>query len=62
MQNHSVVTIEELDTDGHVWRSVASHMPRTNVDQSITAIRGGYNMERTRVKVDGLVVAEPRRR
>jgi hypothetical protein len=37
-------------------------MVRTNVDRCISAIRAGYNMERTRIKVDGQVVVEPRRR
>jgi hypothetical protein len=37
-------------------------MVRTNVDRCISAIRAGYNMERTRIKVDGQVVIEPRRR
>ena len=62
MKSNAVVIVEELDTDGHVWRSEASHMVRTNVDRSVAAIRAGYNMERTRIKVDGQVVAEPRRR
>ena len=64
MNNNSnaVVIIEQLDTNGHVWRSEASHMVRTNVDQSVAAIRAGYNMDRTRIKVDGMVIAEPRSR
>jgi hypothetical protein len=61
MKSGAVVLIEELDSEGHVWRSVASHMVRSNVDQSLAAIRAGYNMSRTRIKVDNQVVAEPRR-
>ena len=62
MNTNAVVLIEELDSAGHVWRSVASHMVSNNVAQSIESIRTGYDMERTRIKVDGRVVAEPRRR
>ena len=62
MDINAVVIVEELDTDGHVWRSHASHMVRTNVERSVSAIRAGYNMERTRIKVDGQGVIEPRRR
>ena len=62
MQNNALVIVEELDAQGHVWRSHASHMVRANVEVSLIAIRGGYNMDRTRIKVDGQVVAEPRRR
>ena len=62
MDINAVVIVEELDTEGHVWRSHASHMVRTNVDRCISAVRAGYNMERTRIKVDGQVVIEPRRR
>jgi hypothetical protein len=62
MDINAVVIVEELDTEGHVWRSHASHMVRTNVDRCISAIRVGYPMERTRIKVDGQVVVEPRRR
>jgi hypothetical protein len=61
MNNYALVIVEELDAQGHIWRSHASHMVRANVDVSVTAIRGGYNMARTRIKVDGQVVAEPRR-
>ncbi len=62
MDINAVVIVEELDSEGHVWRSHASHMVRTNVERSLSAIRSGYNMERTRIKVDGQVVIEPRRR
>ena len=62
MQQNAVVTIEELDTQGHVWRTYTSHMVGANVERSLAAIRGGYNMDRTRIKVDGEVVAEPHRR
>lgn len=62
MDINAVVIVEELDAEGHVWRSHASHMVRTNVERSLGAIRAGYNMERTRIKVDGHVVIEPRRR
>jgi hypothetical protein len=62
MDINAVVIVEELDSEGHVWRSHASQMVRTNVDRCISAIRAGYNMERTRIKVDGQVVVEPRRR
>jgi len=62
MDINTVVIVEELDSAGHVWRSHASHMVRTNVDRCISAIRAGYNMELTRIKVDGQVVIEPRRR
>ena len=61
MQNNALVTVEELDATGHVWRSHSSHMVRANLELSLHAIRGGYNMDRTRIKVDGQVVAEPRR-
>jgi hypothetical protein len=62
MHNNAVVTVEELDAQGHVWRSHSSHMVRVNVEISLSAIRAGYNMDRTRIKVDGQVVAEPRHR
>lgn len=62
MDINATVIVEELDAHGHVWRAHASHMVRTNVDRCITAIRAGYNMELTRIKVDGQVVVEPRRR
>jgi hypothetical protein len=62
MQSNAVVTIEQLDTGGHVWRTYVSHMVRTNVEGSLAAIRAGYDMNRTRIKVDGDIVAEPRRR
>jgi len=62
MDSYATVTIEELDDAGHTWRTMTSHMVRANVDVSIAAIRAGYNMDRTRLKVDGQVVAEPRRR
>ncbi len=62
MDNNAVVTIEELDGHGIPWRVLTSHMVRGNVDRSLTAIRVGYDMERTRIKVDGQTVAEPRLR
>jgi hypothetical protein len=62
MDINVTVTVEELDAAGHVWRSHASHMVGTNVDRAISAIRAGYNMNLTRIKVDGVVVVEPRRR
>ena len=62
MDSYATVTIEELDGAGHTWRTMTSHMVRAYVDVSIAAIRAGYNMDRTRLKVDGQVVAEPRRR
>lgn len=62
MQSNSVVIVEMLDGEGHVWRTFASQMVSTNVERALAAIRHGYDMERTRVKVDGQVVAEPRRR
>jgi hypothetical protein len=60
MDNNALVTIEELDAEGHVWRRFASHMVRSNLGKSLAAIRAGYNMERTRIKVDGEVISEPR--
>lgn len=62
MDSNAVVIIEELDMEGHAWRTCASHMVRANVEQSLAAIRAGYNMDRTRIKVDGRVVAQPRAR
>jgi hypothetical protein len=62
MDVNATVTVEELDAAGEVWRTNASHMVRTNVDSCINAIRAGYNMELTRIKVDGEVVFEPRHR
>jgi hypothetical protein len=62
MDSNAVVTIEELDSAGHVWRTYVSHMVRTNVEGSLAAIRAAYNMSRTRIKVDGDVVDEPQRR
>ena len=62
MNNNALVTVEELDADGRAWRTFSSHMLRSNVDQSLAAIRAGYNMQHTRIKVDGQVVAEPRQR
>ncbi|MDL2336182.1 MAG: hypothetical protein QFC55_09140 [Chloroflexota bacterium] len=62
MDINATVLVEELDTQGRVWRAHSSHMVRTNVERSLNAIRGGYNMERTRIKVDGQVVIEPRHR
>ena len=62
MDSNAVVTIEELDGRGNPWRVLTSHMVRANVEHSLAAIRAGYNMDRTRIKVDGTVVAEPRRR
>ncbi len=62
MDVNATVTVEELDAAGRVWRSHASHMVRTNVDRCISAIRAGYNMDLTRIKVDGEVVVEPRHR
>jgi len=61
MDNYATVTIEELDESGHAWRTLTSHMVRSNVEVSLAAIRAGYNMNRTRIKVDGHIVAEPRR-
>jgi hypothetical protein len=61
MDSNALVTIEELDAAGHVWRTSASQMVRTNVEGSLSTIRASYNMNRTRIKVDGKVVAEPRR-
>jgi hypothetical protein len=61
MEMNTTVTIEELDAAGNVHKSSTSHMPRTNVEGSLMAIRAGYNMSRTRIKVDGEIVAEPRR-
>ena len=62
MDMNATVTIEELDDAGHAWRVTTSHMVRANIDVSIAAIRAGYNMDRTRLKVDGHIVAEPRPR
>jgi hypothetical protein len=61
MQMNATVTIEELDSAGNPWRTCTSHMVRANVDQSIAAIRAGYNMNQTRIKVDGQVVTQPPR-
>jgi hypothetical protein len=60
MDNNATVIVEELDSKGRVWRYHASHMVRSNVELCISAIRAGYNMELTRIKVDGQVVVEPR--
>jgi len=62
MDNNATILVEELDNEGRVWRRHSSHMVRANVDRSINAIRAGYNMDRTRIKVDGVVVLEPRQR
>jgi hypothetical protein len=62
MDINATVIVEELDAQGHVWRLHSSHMVRTNVERCISAIRAGYNMDRTRIKVDGHVVVEPRHR
>ncbi len=62
MDINATVIVEELDAQGQVWRLHSSHMVRANVDRCISAIREGYNMERTRIKVDGQVVVEPRHR
>lgn len=62
MQSNAVVTIEELDAGGRVWRTYVSHMVRANVEGSLAAIRAAYDMNRTRIRVDGEVVSEPRRR
>lgn len=62
MDINATVLVEELDEQGRVWRAHSSHMVRTNVDRCISAIREGYPMERTRIKVDGQVVVEPRHR
>jgi hypothetical protein len=62
MDINATVLVEELDARGHVWRVHSSHMVRTNVERCISAIRAGYNMELTRIKVDGQVVVEPRHR
>ncbi|MEP7378754.1 MAG: hypothetical protein ABI725_04240 [Chloroflexota bacterium] len=62
MDINATVLVEELDEQGRIWRAHSSHMVRTNVERSLNAIRGGYNMARTRIKVDGQVVSEPRRR
>ncbi len=61
MEMNTTVTIEELDSAGKVHRHSTSHMPRTNVERSLVAIRAGYEMSRTRIIVDGEIVAEPRR-
>jgi hypothetical protein len=61
MEMSATVTIEELDLAGNVHRHSTSHMPKANVEGSLAAIRAGYNMNHTRIKVDGEVVAEPRR-
>ena len=61
MDNYATVSIEELDGDGQPWRILTSHMVRSNVGVSLAAVRAGYNMKRTRLKVDGKVVEEPRR-
>ena len=58
MDNYALVTIEELDTQGKIWRSESGHMVRANLEVSLRAIRAGYDMSRTRIKVDGQVVAE----
>ena len=62
MDNNATVLVEELDAQGRIWRAHSSHMVRTNLERSLNAIRAGYNMELTRIKVDGKVVAEPRHR
>lgn len=62
MDINATVLVEELDARGNVWRVHSSHMVRTNVERCISAIRAGYNMELTRIRVDGQVVAEPRHR
>ena len=62
MDLNATVMIEELDAHGHVWRVHTSHMVGTNVERSLDAIRAGYNMDRTRIKVEGRVVFEPQHR
>ncbi|HEY8134728.1 MAG TPA: hypothetical protein VIF08_01720 [Candidatus Limnocylindrales bacterium] len=62
MDINATVLVEELDARGNVWRVHSSHMVRTNVERCISAIRAGYNMELTRIRVDGQVVVEPRHR
>jgi len=43
MDSNANVIIEELDAAGRIWRTCASHMVRANVEQSVAAIRVGYN-------------------
>ena len=62
MESNVTVTIEELDARGQPWRILTSHMVRTNVPRSLKEIRAGYNMDRTRVKIDGETVTEPHQR
>lgn len=62
MDSNATVTIEKLDGLGHTWRTLSSHMVRGNIDRSLIAIRAGYDMQRTRIKVDGQTVWEPRLR
>jgi len=62
MDINATVMIEELDAHGHVWRVHSSHMVRSNVERCLSAIRAGYNMELTRIKVDRVIVFEPRPR
>lgn len=62
MDMNATVMVEDVDSLGNVWRVHTSHMVRTNVERCIDAVREGYNMDRTRITVDGKVVFEPRQR
>ena len=62
MDNYATVTVEELDGNGRIWRRHTSHMVRANVGTSVAAIKAGYNMNKTRIKVDGQLVADGDRR
>lgn len=62
MDIYATVTVEELDEAGRIWRRHTSHMVRANVGTSVAAIKAGYNMNRTRIKVDGQLLASVDRR
>jgi hypothetical protein len=52
MANMNVITIEQLDKSGNVWRTFTLHKWDYEVDAALERTYTGYNMDRTRVTVN----------
>jgi hypothetical protein len=52
MTEITTIRVQQLDSDGDVYREFTYHVLRTNIQEAIDHIARAYNMTATRVLVD----------
>lgn len=57
----AVVLVEQVDWDGVVFRSFTYSTARCHVLGTLQTIRRAYNLNSTRITVDGTVVNQPQK-